>query len=147
MFDLVVIPAISALDRPALMEARIVGPEIGQMLVAGAVLELDVRELLGRFDRLVHVAEGGREDELVPGLREVLEDRRRARVLLHVLDIVGDDLTFQRLDHRLAAALMRPRPAPVADRAEIDEADLERLGGEGAARRARAWPGPRRRFA
>ena len=94
------------------------------MLVAGAVLEHDVGELLGGFDRLIHIAECRREDELVASLREVLDDRRRARVLLHVLDIVGDDLTLERLDHRLAAPLMRPGPAVVADRPEIDEPNL-----------------------
>ena len=67
-------------------------------------------------------------------LGEVLHHRDRARVLFHVLDIAGDDLTFQRRVQRLAALFVRPCPAIVADRAQIDEADLERLGGEAAAR-------------
>ena len=134
-----------ALDRAALMEARIVGAEIVGVLVAGAMLEHHVRELLGDFDRLVHVAEGRREDELVALLREILQDRCRARVLLDVLDIVGDDLALEGVDHRLAALLMRPGPAVVADRPEIDEADLERFGGARACAKAQAPPARRRR--
>ena len=120
-------------DRAALIETRIVGADIVGALVAGAMFPFDVGELLRGLDRLIHVAVGGGEDELVALLGEVLHHRNRARVLLHVLDIVGDDLTFQRVDQRLAALFVRPRPAVVADRAEIDEADLERLGGEAAA--------------
>ena len=97
------------------------------------MLPFDVGELLGGLERLVHVAVGGGEDELVALLGEILHHRNRARVLLDVFDIAGDDLTFQRRVQRLAALFVRPRPAVVADRAEIDEADLERLGGEAAA--------------
>ena len=68
-----------------------------------------------------------------PALREIFQDRHCARVLLHVLDIVGDHLSFERVDHRLAALFMRPGPAEVADRPEIDIADLERFDGEGGA--------------
>src|SRR5574337_1998884 len=98
------------------------------MLVAGAMLEHHLRELLGRLDRLIHVAERRCEDELMALLSEILDDRGRARILLYVLDIVGDDLAFQRRDHRLAPLLVRPGPAPVADRAEIDEPDLQGFG-------------------
>ena len=71
-----------AFDCAALMEARVVGADVVGVLVAGAVLELHVRELLGDFDRLVHVAVRRREDQLVALLREVFQDRNRARVLL-----------------------------------------------------------------
>ena len=125
-------------DRSALIEARVVGADVVGVLVAGAMLPFDVRELLGGFDRLIHVAVGGGEDQLVALLGEVLHHRDRARVLLHVLDIVGDDLTLERVDQRLAALFVRPRPAVVADRAEIDEADLERLGGEARCESRRA---------
>ena len=69
-----------ALDRPALMEARIVGADIFGVLVAGAMLEISLGELLGDLDRLIHVAVRGREDELGAVLRKVLEDRHGARI-------------------------------------------------------------------
>ena len=134
-------PAIVALNRAALVEARVVGAEIVGVLVAGAMLEHHVRELLSHLDALVHIAERGGEDQLVPLLRQILQDRRGARVFLDVLDIVGDDLPLEGLDHRLAALLVRPGPAVVADRSEVNVADLERLGGEGgAAERRRHQP-------
>ena len=119
------------------MEAGIVGADVVGVLVAGAVLKLDIRELLGDLDRLIHVAVRSGEDELVALLREIFEDRNRARVLLDVLDIVRDHLAFERVGHRLAALVMRPRPAPIAGRPEIDEPDLDRIGGEGAAAEGR----------
>ena len=125
------------LDRAALVEARVVGAEIVGVLVAGAMLEHHVRELLSHLDALVHIAVGGSEDQLVPLLRQILQDRRGARVFLDVLDIVGDDLPLEGLDHRLAALLVRPGPAVVADRPEVNVADLERFGGEGGA--AQRW--------
>ena len=106
------------------------------MLVAGAMLEHHLREIFGDFDALVHVAVGGRENDVVALLREVLEDRNGARVLLDVLDVVGGHLAVERGDHRLAALVVRPGPAEIADGSEIDECGLERVGGESAPPRA-----------
>ena len=47
-----------------------------------------------------------------------------------VLDVGGLDLVAEMLDHRLAAELVAVGPAVVADRPDVDEADLERLLGE-----------------
>ena len=47
----------------------------------------------------------------------------------YVLDIGRLDLVAERLDHRLAADFVLVGPAEVADRADIDEADLELVGG------------------
>ena len=49
-----------------------------------------------------------------------------------VFEIGGLDLVAEVLDQRLAADLVLVGPAEIADRAEIDEADLELVGGGGA---------------
>ena len=102
------------------------------MLVAGAMLELDVRELLGDLERLIHVAVGGGEDQFVALLGEVFQDRDCARILFHVLDIGRDDLALERGVERKSSLVVSPGPAEIADRAKIDVADLQRLRGEGA---------------
>ena len=116
--------------RSALIEALVVKADVVGLLVTGAMLELGVRQLLGGLDRLVHEAEGRGEDQLVALLREVLDDRDGACVFLHILDVARDDLTLQRLVHREPALVVRPAPAIVADRPRIDEAELQRFGGE-----------------
>jgi hypothetical protein len=114
------------------MEARIVGANIVGVLVAGAMLELHIRELLRYFDRLIHVAVGRREDELGPVLSEVLQDWHGARIFLHILHIARDDLALERRLHRQTAFVMRPGPAVVADWPEEDEADFHGFGRESA---------------
>ncbi len=121
------------LHRASFVEAIVVGRDIFGVFVAGAMLEFDVGILLGDFERLIHVAERGREDQLVALRGQVFDDGRRALVFGDVLDIVGDHFPFEMVDHGLAAFFMRPGPAEIADRAEIDVADLQRFIREGGA--------------
>ena len=80
-------PAIAPSHPTARREARIVGAHVVSVLVAGAMLELHIGELLGHFDRLIDLAVGRREDQLGPVLRQVLQDWHGARVFLHILHI------------------------------------------------------------
>ena len=73
---------------------------------------------------------------LLPRLRELADHALGVRAFGHALDVLGRDLAAQRLFHFLAAGVVLERPAGVADRAHVDEADLERLVGGGRRRDA-----------
>ena len=88
---------------------------------------------LGDLQRRVHEAERGGEDQLVAGARELLDRALGVGAFADVLEIGGLDLVAERLHHRLAAEVMLIGPAEIADRAEIDEADFELVGGGRAA--------------
>ncbi len=117
----------------AFMEARIVDGDIVRRLEAGAVFELDVGEFRRDFQRLVHIAVGRGEDQLAALVGEVADHRGGRGVFGDVLDIDGLDLVAERCLQRLAALVMGPGPAEIADRTEEDEADLELFLGEGLA--------------
>ena len=130
-------------------------------LVAGGVLELHVLEVGRDLEHRLHVAEGGAEDQLVALAGHVAEHALGVGRLGHLLDEAGDDLVAELLLDRLAAVVVREGPAAVADRADVGEGDLQRLGlgrrggrrgaaaGAAAARRllpsCRSRPAPRRR--
>ena len=122
-----------AREVAALVEARVVGADVLRALVAGRVLELHLREGRRDLDRRVHVAERGREDEVVAALRELADHALGVRALGHALDVLGRDLRAERLLHLLAADVVLVGPAGVADRAHVDVADLERLAGRACA--------------
>ena len=114
------------------MEFGGVGGHVVGTLVARRMFELDARKLLGDAQGRLHVAEGGREDQLVAGAGELL-DGAVAVGLGHILEEGGLHLVLERLFHGDAALIMLIGIAEVADRADIDEADLELFGGEGGA--------------
>src|SRR5664279_879192 len=95
------------------------------------MLELGVGKRLRDLDRRIPVPERGREDEVVPRDRKLADHALGIGALGHVLNIFRRDLAAQRLFHFLAAEVVLIRPAGVADRAHVDEADLERLAGLG----------------
>ena len=135
------VPGDGADHGAALIEAGVVGGDVLGALIAGRVLELQLRELLRHLDRRVHEAEGGGEDQLVAGLGELADGARRVRPLGDVLDEAGLDLGAVFLFQRLAALVVRPGPAMVADRPDIDESDAEGRLGEGAPARKRQGGG------
>ncbi len=130
-----------AAEVAPLVEARVVDADVLGHLVAGAVLEGDVRELRRDLDRRVHVAERRREHELAPAGREFPDHALGVRAFGHVLHELRRHLGAQRLFHRLAALVVLVGPAGVADGTHVDEADLERFlrgagPGRGQAQRA-----------
>ena len=107
------------------MELAVVGRKVVGPLETGAVLELDVGKLARHLNGLVHVAVGGREDQLAAGVGEVTDRRDGAGVLRDVLGVERLDLVAERTFEREAALVVGPGPAVVADGAEEDETDLE----------------------
>ena len=120
-----------ALDVAAFIEARGVGAHVLGALEAGRMLEEHVRIFVRDFQRRVHEAERGGEDQLVAGAGQLLDRAFGVGALGNILEESGLDLAGKRLFHRLAADVMLVAPAKVADRPDIDEADFQFFGGEG----------------
>src|SRR5882724_51495 len=95
-----------ALDVAALVEADVVGGDVVGPLVAGGVLELHIREVLGHLEGRVHEAEGGGEDDAMAGRRQLADHALGVRPLLDAFDIGGLHLVAQGRFHRLAAIVM-----------------------------------------
>ena len=125
-----------ALDIAAFVEADVVGGDIDRPLVAGAMLELHRRELLGDLDGRIHEAEGGGEDDAVAAGRELADHALGIGSFLHALDIGGLQLVAERLLGGLAPEVVLMAPAEIGDRADIDESGLEGLVGAGEAEAA-----------
>jgi hypothetical protein len=89
------------------------------------VLEEDVGVLLGDLQRRLHEAERGREDELMPAPGQALDDALGVGAFRDVLDEGRLDLVAERLLHGLAALVVLVGIAEIADRPDIDEADLQ----------------------
>ncbi len=123
-----------AADVAAFIGTGQIGADVLRLLVTGGVLEGDLGELLGDLQRGVHVAEGGGEDKVIVALGHVADNPLGIGTLRHVLDEAGLHLVAQLLFHVLATLLMLVGPAMVADRADIDEADLQRIGGRSGGR-------------
>jgi hypothetical protein len=113
-------------DRPALVEAGVIGGEVVGALVARRVLELDVGKLLGHVHRGVHEAEGRGEDEPRAGQRHLGQDALGVGAFGHVLLVDRLDPVAVGGFHRKPALVVLEGPAAVADGADVDEADLER---------------------
>ena len=77
------------------------------------------------LQRRIHVAERGREDQLVAGAGQLFDRTLGVRAFADVFEIGGFDLVAEFLDDRLAADLVLIGPAEIADRSEINEPDLE----------------------
>jgi hypothetical protein len=121
-----------ALDVAALIEPAGIGRHVLVALVAGGVLEMHVRIFLGDLQRRLHVAERGREDQLVAGARQLLDRAFGVRAFADILEERGFDLVAEFLEHGEAPEVVLVGPAEIADRAEIDESDLELVGGGSA---------------
>ena len=118
-----------AVEVAALVEARVVGREVLRRLVAGGVQEGDLGELAGDALDVVHVAEAGGEHDLAAAGGELADHALGVGALGDVLDVARLDLAAERLFHLLAALVVLVGPAGVADRADVDEADLRGVGG------------------
>ncbi len=92
---------------------------------------MHVRIFLGDLQRRVHVAERRREDQLVAGADQLLDRALGVGTFRHVFEIGGLDLVAEFLHQRLAGELMLIGPAEIADRAEVNEADFQLVGGGG----------------
>ncbi|MGY4462318.1 hypothetical protein ACVWYI_006278 [Bradyrhizobium sp. LB13.1] len=122
-----------ALDVAALVPFGRVGRHVRIALVAGRVLEMHVRVFLRDLQRRIHIAERRREDQLVAGADELLDGPLGVGTFRHVFQIGGLNLVAELLHQRLACQLMLIGPAEVSDRTQIDEADLQLVGGGGCA--------------
>ena len=111
-------------DVAALVEAGVVGGDVGRLLEAGGVLELHVGIARGHLDGGVHEPERGGEDDAAAGRGQLVDDALGVRPLGHVLDEVGVDLVAELLLDRLQPLVVLVAPAVVADRPDVDEADL-----------------------
>ena len=118
-----------AVEVAALVEARIVGREVLRRLVAGGVQEGDVGELAGDALDVVHVAEAGGEHDLAAAGGELADHALGVGALGDVLDVARLDPASERLLELLAALVVLVGPAGVADRADVDKADLRGVGG------------------
>ena len=118
-----------AADITTFIGARQVGAEVLVLLVTGGVFEGDFGELLSHFQRWVHVAEGGGEDQIKAALGHVADHAFGVCAFWHVLHIAGFDFIAEFLDQLLATLLVLVGPAVVANRADIDETNLQRIGG------------------
>ena len=116
-----------ALHIPRLIEADVVGRNIRITLVAGCVLEIDIREALGRLEHVVHVTERRGEDQLVAGRRQIGEHLFAVRTFRHVFDEGGLDGIAEFFHGSLAGGIVLVSPTKIAHRAEIDKANLQRI--------------------
>jgi len=103
-----------AADIGVMVETCVVDAHVDGRLVAGGMLELDVRKLAGHLDHGVHVAEAGGEDDLVALGCQITD---------HPLAV---DQLFEQ--NSLAAEVMRESPAGIADRTDVDPCRLQGLG-------------------
>lgn len=92
------------------------------------MLELHVRKLLRDLQRRVHEAKGRREDEAGALTRQTLDGAFRVGAFRHALDVDGLDLVAEFLLDGETALVVLVGPAIVADRTDVDEADLELVG-------------------
>ena len=117
-----------AREVAALVVARIGRGHVGCLLVAGDGFELHVGEVLRHLERGLHVAEAGREDDLVARGREVADHALGVRPLGHVLDKGGFHAGAQRGLDGLAALIVLARPARLGDGRYIHKARLHGFG-------------------
>ena len=110
-----------------LVHARVVDEHVVRGLEAGRVVEEVLREGLRHLERLVHVAERGGEDDLVALGGEIADHALGVGAFGHALHVRGAHLALQLRFHRLAPGVVGEGPAAVADRADVDEADAQRL--------------------
>ncbi len=120
-----------ALDVAAFIKARIVGRDIRGGLEARRVLELHVRELFSDLDGGIHEAERGGEDQRAAGAGHALDRALGVGAFRNAFEEGRLDLVAEFLLQRLAADIVRLRPAAIRLGADIDEADLRLILGAG----------------
>ena len=113
----------------AFVGADVVDAEILVGLVAGGMHEDSIGERLGDLVLLVHIAERRAEDHLVALLRELAEDALGVGGFRNVLDVRGLDLGAELLFDVEPPLIVRIGPAVIANRAQVDESNLERFFG------------------
>ena len=91
--------------------------------------EGDIRLLLRELQAVIHVAERADHHHAGAGRDHLVHDARRIRPFRHVFDDDGFHLVAERFLDRRTAVVQFLRPADIADRRWIDEADLELVGG------------------
>src|SRR5215510_12472863 len=110
----------------AFVEARIIRAYVVGGLVAGGMLELQLWELLGDAQRLLHVAERGGENQPVALLGKLANHPFSIRPLGNAFDIGRLHLVAEMRLNGLAAEVMAMCPDIVPNRANIDKTDLQR---------------------
>ncbi len=95
------------------------------------MFEPHLREFLRDLHGRIHEAERGGEDQLVAGTRELFDGALGVRAFADVFQERRLDLVAQCLHHLAAADFVLIGPAEIADRADIDETDLQLVGGAG----------------
>ncbi len=120
-------------DVATLVETGRIGREVGCLLVAGGVFERHFGKTLRHLQHRVHEAEGRAEDQLVATARQLFE-RPLGIVLGDVFEERGLDLVAELLLQELPALVVLVGIAEVADRPDIDEADLQLVGSPGGRR-------------
>jgi hypothetical protein len=114
--------------RAALVEAGRVGRDVRMLAqVARGVLEIDVGEAARDGVRGLAVAEGGGEDHVRAVEDHLRDDPLGIRAFGHAFGVDGLDRVAEGFLDGEAALVVGPGPAVVADRADIDEADGERV--------------------
>ena len=137
-------PGNVTLNRAALVKARRIDTDVISGLVPGGVFELHVRKLRGHVDCRVHVPKRGREDQIGPLKRHLRHCTFRISPFRHTLLVHGLDLVAEVFLDSQTAFVVLVSPAPVTDRPDVDEPDLQRLmpigkraGGQGQRRSTR----------
>ena len=93
------------------------------------MFELHAGQVGRGAQRRFEVAEAGGEDQLRALRGKVAHHALGVGPFGHRLDEARRDLVAQRTLHRLARLIVLIRPAGLADRADVDEADLQGRGG------------------
>ncbi|CDN44643.1 hypothetical protein BN871_FF_00060 [Paenibacillus sp. P22] len=113
-----------------------VGAHVVRRFIARRMLENDFGELLRHVQRVVHIAEAGRKDDVMV-LRQLGDDPLGVRAFRDVLDGIRLDACL--LFHIFAAIVMLVGPAAVSWRPDVDKGDprlLDRRLAAPALRRA-----------
>ena len=118
-----------ALDVAAFVEPAGISRHVFGALVAGSVLEMNLGIFLRHLQRRFHVTERRREDQLVAGARQLFDRPLGVGAFADIFEVGGLDLVAEFLDECQTGEVMLVGPAEISDRAEIDEADLELVGG------------------
>src|SRR5258705_4361369 len=87
---------------------------------------------LDDLQRWLHIAERRGEDQLVAGACQLLDRALGVGAFADILEKRGFDLVTEFLEHGEASKVVLVGPAEIADRSEIDESDLEFVGGGSA---------------